>query len=70
MFAWTPPLTDNKAYQKHLKSATNNIAEQLLQQLEVKQALVERNTCVCDKQDKLDDGVSTIGNFSSFPEHL
>ena len=66
IFAWTPPPTDNKSYQDHLRATTNNVADELLEQPETKQALVERKFFVGGRQEKLDDVLSTIGNFFQF----
>ena len=66
IFAWTPPPSDNKVYQDHLRATTNNVADELLDQPEAKQALVERKCFVGGRQGRLDDVISTIGNLFQF----
>ena len=63
IFAWNPPPKDNKVYQEHLRSTTNNDADKLLSQPESKQALVDRKYFVGGRQHKLKHFLSTIGNF-------
>ena len=49
IFLWTQPPQDSKSYQEHLKEATNNTVDELLQQPWAKQYLVERKIFIGGK---------------------
>ena len=42
IFVLTPPPINNKGYQDHLKATSNNVADEILEQLEARQANYER----------------------------
>ena len=71
LFAWTPPpLSVDIEYQLHLKQASENAADQMLEQPETKQALVQRTCFLGGQQDKLEGVLATIGNFFKFARTL
>ena len=58
-----PHLETTRLYQEHLRSTINTVANELLDQPDSQQALVEKKCFVGERQDKLDDVLSTIDIF-------